>query len=76
MAIAELTPAAEAWREIAANQGSVSVGDAAKMLANAGILIGQNRLFAWLEHHRWIYRVSAKGGGYRAMQSQVDAGRW
>jgi prophage antirepressor-like protein len=72
VAIAELTPRAEAWDELASAQGDYEVGDAAKMLARAGIETGRGRLFRQLEDLGWIYR--SQTGKWKARQTAVDSG--
>ena len=70
--VASLTPSAEAWDEIAAAKGDYSVGDAAKMLARAGVETGPTRLFDQLRGIGWIFR----GGdnSWRVYSNQVDSG--
>jgi len=73
-ALAELDvarPKADAWDELASGVGDYAVGDAAKMLARAGIEIGQTRLFNTLEQINWTFR---RGGRWHARQTAVDAG--
>lgn len=70
--IAELTPRADAWDELASAEGDYEVADAAKMLARAGIEVGRTRLFKYLAGIRWIYRGTH--GKWAAYQSAVDAG--
>lgn len=70
--VAELTPRAEAWDELASAEGDYSVGDAAKMLARAGVETGPQRLFDQLRNVGWIFR--AHDGKWRAYASAVDAG--
>jgi prophage antirepressor-like protein len=54
---AHLTPRATAWDAIASAEGDYSVGEAAKMLARAGIPnMGPQRLFQRLAEIRWTYR--------------------
>jgi len=65
-------PRAEAWDAIASAEGDYSVGDAAKMLARAGVLTGPTRLFQQLAELRWIYR--GEGGAWRAYAHRVDKG--
>lgn len=69
--IAELTPRAEAWDEIASADGDYSVADASKMLARAGVETGPQRLFKQLEDLRWIFRGS--DGKWRAYAGRVDS---
>lgn len=70
--VAELTPRAEAWDELASANGDYEVADAAKMLARAGVETGRQRLFGQLSGLGWIYR--APSGKWKARQSAVDAG--
>ncbi|MDR2294724.1 MAG: phage antirepressor [Microbacterium sp.] len=70
-AIAELTPRAEAWDALADAEGDYSVGDAAKMLARAGIETGPQRLFEYLAGIRWIFR---RDGHWCAYADVVDRG--
>lgn len=70
--VAELTPRAEAWDELASATGDYEVADAAKMLARAGVETGRQRLFGQLKGLGWIYR--APSGKWKARQSAVDAG--
>ena len=70
--IAELTPRAEAWDELASADGDYSVSDAAKMLARAGVETGPQRLFEQLAGMRWIFR--GPQGKWRAYADKVDAG--
>ncbi len=69
--IERAAPKAAAWDELADAAGDYSVGEAAKMLARAGIETGQGRLFATLERLRWTFR---RGGAPIAMQRAVDSG--
>lgn len=70
--VAELTPRAEAWDELASATGDYEVADAAKMLARAGVETGRQRLFGQLSGLGWVYR--APSGKWKARQSAVDAG--
>lgn len=70
-AITELTPRAEAWDDLASAAGDYSVGDAAKILARAGIATGQQRLFYQLADIGWIKR---SGETWFVMQTAVDPG--
>jgi prophage antirepressor-like protein len=57
---AQLTPRAVAWDAIASAEGDYSVGEAAKMLARAGIPnMGPQRLFQKLADIRWTYRTGS-----------------
>lgn len=76
MALAEenahLAPRATAWDAIASAEGDYAVGDAAKILARAGVPnMGPQRLFRRLEEIRWIYRTS---DGWRAYAERVEKG--
>lgn len=70
--LAEVQPRADAWNAIASAEGDYSVGDAAKILARAGIPTGPQRLFAQLEAIRWIYRGG--DGKWRAYAERVEKG--
>lgn len=70
--VAELTPRAEAWDELASAEGDFSVADTAKMLARAGVETGPQRLFEQLERLRWIFR--GRDGKWRAYASAVSEG--
>lgn len=70
--VTALAPRAEAWDEIAAAEGDYSVGDAAKMLARAGVETGPQRLFEQLAAIGWIFR--ARDGKWRAYADKVSAG--
>lgn len=66
---AELTPAAEAWEDLANAKGDHSVREAAQILCRAGLRVGQNSLFAKLRDLGWIDK---SGQPY---QAQVTVGR-
>lgn len=51
---------------VAASDGTMLVGDLAKLLASNGIHIGQNRLFAWLRGNGYLM----KDGSWRNMPTQ------
>lgn len=70
--LAAATPRAEAWDAIASAEGDYSVGDAAKILARAGIPTGPQRLFNDLARLKWTYR----GGdnAWRAYADRVERG--
>jgi len=70
--IQQLAPRADAWDAIASAEGDYSVGDAAKMLARAGIPTGPTRLFAQLLDLKWTYRGS--DGKPRAYADRVERG--
>ena len=70
--VAELEPPAAAWNELAEAAGDYAVADAAKVLSrDPNIRIGRDRLFAFMQGLRWVYRDN----GWRAYQTQVDNGR-
>lgn len=67
------TPRAEAWDAIASAEGDYSVGEAAKILARAGIPnIGPQRLFTRLAELGWTFRGS--DGQWMAYADRVDRG--
>ena len=66
--IAELTPRAEAWDELADAGTDYAVGDAAKILQRAGVVTGPQRLFEQLRGLRWIFR-----GGDRRWRAYSEA---
>jgi len=70
-ALAVAQPKADAWDQLADAAGDYSVGEAAKVLARAGIVTGPQRLFESLSQLGWIFR---RGGAWVAYQSKVDAG--
>lgn len=70
--LAEVMPRVEAWNAIVSAEGDYSVGDAAKMLARAGIPTGPTRLFRQLEEIKWTYRGG--DGRPRAYADRVDRG--
>jgi prophage antirepressor-like protein len=65
-------PRAEAWDAIASAEGDYSVGDAAKILARAGIQTGPARLFAQLQILKWTYRGA--DSSWRAYAERVEKG--
>jgi phage antirepressor YoqD-like protein len=71
--VAELAPRAHVADELLDAKGDLDVGDAAKVLARAGIRTGKQRLFAELEALRWVYRHRADRK-WRIYQTAVDAG--
>jgi phage antirepressor YoqD-like protein len=71
--VKELAPAAEFGNAIGNCQDSILIRDYAKVLANAGIKIGQDRLFSWLNAKGYIYRDKTSGD-WRPMQRFVDQG--
>ena len=70
--VAELTPRAEAWDDLASAEGDYAVADAAAMLNRAGITTGPQRLFETLGEIGWIYRGEAKR--WRPYARALDAG--
>lgn len=70
--VAVLEPRAEAWDEIASAEGDLSVADASKMLARAGVSTGPQRLFEQLSDLGWTFRGS--DGKWRAYASAVSDG--
>lgn len=68
--VAELTPRAEAWDELADAGTDYAVADAAKILMRAGVDTGPQKLFEKLGELRWTYR-----GGDRAWRAYADAVR-
>lgn len=66
-----LTPAAEFGNTVGNSAGSILIRDFAKVLANDGIKIGQDRLFSWLNVNRYIYR---QNGQWMAYKDYVDMG--
>jgi anti-repressor protein len=71
--IKELAPAAEFGNAIGNCPDAILIRDFAKVLANAGIKIGQDRLFSWLNANGYIYR-DRSSGDWRPMQRFVDQG--
>ena len=51
---AEMRPKALFADAVAASDGTCLVGELAKMIAQNGVDIGQNRLFAWLRDNGWL----------------------
>jgi len=70
--VAELEPSAEAWDELAGAKGDYPVGEAAKMLARAGVPTGPQRLFDQLADMHWIFRSGH--GTWEPYASIVDMG--
>lgn len=70
--IAELTPRAEAWDDLASAEGDYAVADAANILKRAGINTGPQRLFDTLGEICWIYRGEARR--WRPYAAALDAG--
>lgn len=70
---AQLTPRAIAWDAIASAEGDYSVGEAAKILARAGVTnIGPTRLFQKLANLGWTYR--GPEGTWMAYADRIDRG--
>lgn len=69
--VVELTPAAQAWHDIASAQGSFAAREAAQMLCNAGVMIGQNRLLAALDNLGWTFH---QGGQRHIKQGAREQG--
>jgi DNA-damage-inducible protein D len=70
--VAELTPAASAWTELAEAAGDYSVADAAKVLSrDPNIATGERRLFSSMQAFGWLFR---RDGRWRAYQRHVDMG--
>ena len=70
--LAVVQPRAEAWDAIASAEGDYSAGDAAKILARAGIPTGPTRLFAQLQIIKWTFRGA--DGSWRAYADRVEKG--
>jgi DNA-damage-inducible protein D len=77
--VRELEPKATAWDELADAAGDHSVGEAAKILARAGVLTGPQRLFEQLAALQWVFRnghgiwepyASAVDNGYLTLRPQ------
>jgi phage antirepressor YoqD-like protein len=69
--VARLAPKAQALDDFSDESGTYSVGGAAKLLANSGISIGENRLWDRLKLMGWVFRAD---GYWMAKQSRIDAG--
>mgnify|MGYP001658246429 CR=1 FL=1 len=54
--IEQMKPKALFADAVSASKGSISVGSLAKLLAQNGIAIGQNRLFAWLRDNNFLIK--------------------
>lgn len=52
--VKELAPKAEFHDAVVDSNGSISIGDFAKMLRKNGIEIGRTRLFQWLREHKYL----------------------
>jgi phage antirepressor YoqD-like protein len=70
--VKELEPKADAWDAIASAEGDYSVGDAAKILARAGIPTGPTRLFGQLADIKWTFRGGDRA--WRAYAERVEKG--
>lgn len=71
--VKELAPAAEFGNAIGNCQDAILIRDFAKVLANAGIKIGQDRLFGWLHTKGYIFR-DRSSRDWRPYQRFVDQG--
>lgn len=71
--IEEMTPKAVFADAVSASEGSVLVGELAKMLRQNGVDIGEKRLFDWLRNNGYLVR---RNGSDRNMPTQrsVDQG--
>lgn len=68
----ELEAPAKAWTTLGTGEGSWSMAEAAKILAqDHNIHTGQNRLFNLLEEQGWLFR---RNGAWEPYQASVDAG--
>lgn len=65
--IEEMTPKAVFADAVSASEGSVLVGELAKILRQNGVNIGQNRLFDWLRENGYLVR---RNGSDRNMPTQ------
>ena len=70
-AISQLEPKAEAYDTFLDHTGLYKVGEAAKLLSNSGMPIGQNKLYEFMRDNGWVYRNHGK---WTAYQRQVDMG--
>lgn len=68
---AAIQPSADAWDNLGTGDGSWSLAEAAKILAQEGIRTGQNRMFQFLYDQQWIMR---RGGDWEPRQAAVEAG--
>lgn len=57
--IKELTPKALFADAVSASEGTILVGDLAKILKQNGVEIGRDRLFAWLRKHGYLMKYGA-----------------
>lgn len=71
--VKELAPAAEFGNAIGNCKDAILIRDFAKVLANAGIKIGQDRLFGWLHTKGYIFR-DRSSRDWRPYQRFVDQG--
>lgn len=71
--VKELAPAAEFGNAVGNCQDAILVRDFAKVLANDGIKIGQDRLFSWLNVKKYIFRDKSSKD-WRPYQTYVDQG--
>lgn len=49
-------PATALGRSVMVAEGAVSVSEAAKLITQAGVQMGRNRLYDWLRAHDWVFR--------------------
>lgn len=68
--VRELAPAAQAWHDIAGADGSWAAREAAQMLCNAGVMIGQNRLLSALDGLGWTFH---QGGQRHIKQATIES---
>lgn len=71
--VKQLAPAAEFGNAIGNCQDAVLIRDYCKVIANAGIKIGQDRFFSWLHVNEYIYRDKALKQ-WMPYQKYVDMG--
>ncbi|WP_427340939.1 phage antirepressor [Caloranaerobacter sp. DY30410] len=71
--VKELTPAAEFGNAIGNCKDAILIRDYCKILANAGINIGQDRMFSWLHANGYIYRDKGSNQ-WMAYKRYVDMG--
>lgn len=69
--VKELEPKAKALDDFTNVPDTLLVRDAAKLLSNTGIPIGEKELREWLDQHDWIYRHA---GTWWAASGRVKAG--
>lgn len=71
---AELKPKAQKFDEFMGAKGSVSVGDAAKLLTRSGIVTGEKRLFDFLDTDAHWTSKNKLTRKRRIMQSSIERG--